>query len=120
MASITIRNLDDNLKSRLRVRAAHHGRSMEDEVRDILRSVLASQTDTSHDLVASIRRRFANLEKFEFDIPHREPMREPPDFGSQFDAQIAAISFSRGAILSTRNVSDFSDCGVRIVNPWDY
>ena len=80
MASITIRNLDDNLKSRLRVRAAHHGRSMQDEARDILRSALASETHSSHDLIASIRRRFAHLEKVELDIPPREPMREPPDF----------------------------------------
>ena len=36
MGSITIRNLDDDLKRRLRVRAAEHGRSMEEEVREIL------------------------------------------------------------------------------------
>ncbi len=40
MASITIRNLDNSLKSRLRIQAAVHGRSMEDEARDILRSSL--------------------------------------------------------------------------------
>lgn len=40
MASITIRNIEDMLKSRLRVQAALHGRSMEDEARDILRSAL--------------------------------------------------------------------------------
>ena len=34
MGSITIRNLDDTLKRRLRVRAAEHGRSMEEEVRE--------------------------------------------------------------------------------------
>ena len=33
MASITVRNLDDELKQRLRVRAAQHGHSMEEEVR---------------------------------------------------------------------------------------
>ena len=37
MASITIRNLDPAVKERLRVRAARHGRSMEDEARRILR-----------------------------------------------------------------------------------
>ena len=37
MASITIRNLDDGIKRRLRVRAAEHGRSMEEEAREILR-----------------------------------------------------------------------------------
>lgn len=42
MASMTIRQTDDALKQRLRVRAAMHGRSMEDEARDILRVALAS------------------------------------------------------------------------------
>ena len=40
MASITIRNLDDPIKKRLRIRAAHHGRSMEEEARSILRAAL--------------------------------------------------------------------------------
>ncbi len=42
MASITIRNLDDDIKHLLRVRAAEHGRSMEEEARDILRRNLAA------------------------------------------------------------------------------
>ncbi len=37
---------------------------------------------------------------------------------SQFDAQIAAIAQSRGAELATRNVADFAECGVEIINPW--
>ncbi|MDE8345635.1 MAG: type II toxin-antitoxin system VapC family toxin [Acidocella sp.] len=37
---------------------------------------------------------------------------------SQFDAQIAAIAKSRGAALATRNVADFAECGVEIINPW--
>ena len=37
---------------------------------------------------------------------------------SQFDAQIAAIAHSRKAVLATRNVSDFEDCDIEIVNPW--
>jgi toxin FitB len=37
---------------------------------------------------------------------------------SQIDAQIAAIVRSRGASLATRNVSDFEDCGIALVNPW--
>ena len=40
MASITIRNLDDDLKARLRVRAAQQGRSMEEEARVLLRQAL--------------------------------------------------------------------------------
>jgi len=37
---------------------------------------------------------------------------------SLLDAQIAAIAAAHGATLATRNVSDFKDCGVRVVNPW--
>ncbi len=81
MPSITIRNLNDELKTRLRVRAAHHGRSMEDEARDILRIALSSESHTSRDLVKSIRRRFTAIGGIELDLPSREPMREPPDVG---------------------------------------
>ena len=37
---------------------------------------------------------------------------------SQWDAQIAAIARSRGAVLATRNTEDFADCGITLVNPW--
>jgi toxin FitB len=37
---------------------------------------------------------------------------------SQFDAVIASVCRSRNAAIATRNVSDFEDCGLRIVNPW--
>ncbi len=37
---------------------------------------------------------------------------------SQFDAQIAAVTRSRGAHLATRNVRDFVDCGIGLVDPW--
>ncbi len=40
MASITIRNLEEELKQQLRVQAAENGRSMEAEVREILRAAL--------------------------------------------------------------------------------
>jgi predicted nucleic acid-binding protein len=36
----------------------------------------------------------------------------------QFDCQIAAIARSRGAAIATRNVSDFKDCGVELIDPW--
>ena len=38
---------------------------------------------------------------------------------TQFDAQIAAIARSRGAAVATRNVADFADCGVSVLDPWD-
>jgi predicted nucleic acid-binding protein len=37
---------------------------------------------------------------------------------SQFDAQIASIAHTRGASLATRNVSDFENCRVELLNPW--
>jgi hypothetical protein len=37
---------------------------------------------------------------------------------SHFDAQIAAIARSAGAGIATRNVADFDDCGVKVINPW--
>lgn len=37
---------------------------------------------------------------------------------SQADAQIAAITASRGASLATRNVADFLDCGIELIDPW--
>ena len=52
MASITIRNLEDALKSRLRIQAAVHGRSMEDEARDILRSALSREPAPHGNLAA--------------------------------------------------------------------
>lgn len=39
---------------------------------------------------------------------------------SQFDAQIAAISASRGAAIATRNVADFADIGLVVIDPWAY
>jgi predicted nucleic acid-binding protein len=38
---------------------------------------------------------------------------------SQFDAMIAAITYSRGATLATRNVKDFMNCGIDIIDPWN-
>lgn len=81
MASITIRNLDEPLKARLRVQAAVHGRSMEEEARDILRTVLSREPSQPVNLAVAIRKRFAPLGGVELPELVREPMREPPDFG---------------------------------------
>ena len=83
MASITIRKLDEGLKQRLRVRAAEHGHSMEQEARNILAAALAQTPQTGEELLRSIRARFAAIgyvEPGELQIPPREPMREPPTF----------------------------------------
>jgi antitoxin FitA len=80
MASITIRNLDDKLKQHLRMRAAQHGRSMEEEARVILRLALAEERAAPQDLGLAIRRRFAPLGGVDLPSAPREPMRESPSF----------------------------------------
>jgi plasmid stability protein len=79
MASITIRNLDDQLKQRLRVRAAERGHSMEEEAKDILRLALA-QSAPPRDLAAAIRARIAPEHRAVLELAPREPIPSPlPD-----------------------------------------
>lgn len=47
------------------------------------------------------------------------PVVRPERQARTMDFQIAAIARSRGADVATRNVHDFRDCGVTIINPWD-
>ena len=81
MATLTIRQLDERTKTRLRVRAAHHGRSMEEEAREILRLALTVPSPAKGNLAESIRRRFRALGGVELQVPQRDAMREPPRFG---------------------------------------
>lgn len=78
MASITIRKLDDALKSRLRVSAARHSRSMEEEARAILKAGLSSKPEPKRNLAEAIRQRIAPLGGIEIALPVREPVRRPP------------------------------------------
>jgi antitoxin FitA len=78
MASITIRQIDDETKARLRVRAARHGRSMEEEARTLLRVALRGSTTPTPDIAEAIRARFRRLGGVDLPIPPRQPMREPP------------------------------------------
>jgi plasmid stability protein len=79
MGSLSIRTFVDAVKRRLRVRAAEHGRSMEEEVREILRQVVGGGAP-ARDLGQEIHRRFAGLGGVELEVPPRTPMREPPSF----------------------------------------
>lgn len=78
MASITIRKLDERVKSKLRVRAAQHGRSMEEEVREILKRALAAEEPRAQNLAQAIRRHIEPLGGVELALPHRQPVRHPP------------------------------------------
>jgi antitoxin FitA len=82
MASITIRNLDDKTKDRLRVRAAHRRRSMEDEARNILREALARDSVTPANLASAIARRFKPLGGVDLELPSRYAIPKPQSFGA--------------------------------------
>ncbi|MEO7072107.1 MAG: plasmid stabilization protein [Rhodanobacter sp.] len=77
---MTIRNLDDELKARLRLRAARQGHSMEEEARSILRSALQAEPLSGQSLLESIRAMVEPYGGIELNLPARVPMREPPDF----------------------------------------
>lgn len=79
VASITIRNLDNDVKTRLRDRAASNGRSMEEEARLILRRAVESKA-ACRNLASAIRARIAHLGGVDLELPPREPAREPPTF----------------------------------------
>jgi plasmid stability protein len=78
VASITIRNLDDAMKGRLKVRAARHGWSMEEAARSILRAALAEGAGEPTSLYAAIRQRIEALGGVELKIPRREKPRDAP------------------------------------------
>ena len=79
MATLTIRQLDEKTKTRLRVRAAQHGRSMEEEAREILRTAMRRSAGGSS-VAQAVRRRFAPLGGVELGISRRDPLRPPPNF----------------------------------------
>lgn len=70
MGTLTIRGLDDETKARLRVRAAHHERSMESEVRAILQAAL-DQPVAQRGLGSRIHERFAALGGVDLELPDR-------------------------------------------------
>ena len=76
MASLTIRNFDDELKARLRLQAAQHGWSMEQEAREILRrAVLVPSSGPG--FAQTIHRRFAALDVQDLPVPKRRTARLP-------------------------------------------
>ena len=80
MASIIIRRLDEGTKRRLRLRAVTHGRSMEEEARTILKSVLSESKRDEASFVQAVRRHISPLGGVVLPEIPRDPMREPPGF----------------------------------------
>jgi len=81
MATLTIRNLDDELKSRLRVRAAERDHSMEEEVRLILRDALSDAEDTGAPtgIATRIRKRLGDLGGVHLQLPERNDRPRIPE-----------------------------------------
>ena len=70
MAALSIRDLDDSVREKLRLRAARHGRSMEAEIRLIL-TVAATEEEPRTDLFSALTERFTQLGGVDLDLPAR-------------------------------------------------
>ncbi len=79
MAALSIRNLDDEVKHRLHVRAARHGRSMEAEARAILEDAVTAGEGERPNLAQAIRERFAAVGGVELEIPPRQGVARAAD-----------------------------------------
>ncbi|HKM88227.1 MAG TPA: plasmid stabilization protein [Xanthobacteraceae bacterium] len=80
MASLTIRKLDESLKKRLRLQAARHGCSMEEEARLLLAAGLQRAPPATGNVADAIAAIVDPIGGIELDIPPRSRTREPPRF----------------------------------------
>ena len=78
MSSLTVRNLDESVKNSLRVRAARHGWSMEQEVRQILQKIVAPEQAAQVSFAERVNSRFSGLQVESLPIPARQIARTPP------------------------------------------
>lgn len=81
MATLMIRDLDEAVKARLRVRAAHNGRSMEAEARAILGAAVAESV-THRGLGSRLRQRFADIDDLDVVLPPRTEQPRAADFAA--------------------------------------
>jgi len=82
VASLTIRGLDEALKTRLRLEAARHGYSMEEAARRILRRALMPPDIDAGGLGSRIHAYFVEADTFDLDLPARSLPRPAPDFSN--------------------------------------
>jgi len=81
MATLTIRNVDPQVQKRLRVRAAHNGRSMEAELRQIIIAAVGAESDIHEpNLADEIWSYFAPFGGIELESHPPIPVRPPPNF----------------------------------------
>lgn len=81
MAAISVRDLDDRVRDRLRVRAARNGRSMEAEIRDILTTAV-SEPEPPADLFTTLLERFGAVG----GVDPAVPVRATPARAAEFSA----------------------------------
>ena len=92
--AVTVRGLTPQLKARLRVRAAHNGRSMEAEARAILEAALSAPDDETTDLGAFARGLIAPIGGIDLALPSRCPQRQPPELGDDATLTSTTIEYS--------------------------
>ena len=96
--AVTVRGLTPELKARLRVRAAHNGRSMEAEARAILEAALSAPDDDTTDLGAFARGLIAPIGGIDLALPSRGPQRQLPDLAEDLATRAAATEPSPAAV----------------------
>ena len=79
MTTLTIRNINEDVKQRLREIAARNGRSMEEEVRRLLSRFVYQESEKG--LGSLIVEQFSAVGGVDLEIPPRSPMRPAPQFG---------------------------------------
>lgn len=79
MAAISVRDLDEDVAARLKVRAARHGRSMEAEVRAILTDAVTTPDDGRPNLAKAMHERFAAIGGADVQVPPRSDMPRAVD-----------------------------------------
>ncbi|HAK47008.1 MAG TPA: plasmid stabilization protein [Spirochaeta sp.] len=79
MATLTIRNIDVKLKQQLKIRAAQNDRSMEEEVRTILKTAVLERSSEGYRIGTSINRIFKDAGGIDLQIPARKTMPRKPE-----------------------------------------
>jgi plasmid stability protein len=81
MAQLVVRNLDDDVKAKLQQRARQHGRSTEEEVREILRDAVRNESQKTEPLGRRLRALFDDIGLEEDILEWRGQPAEPATFG---------------------------------------
>jgi plasmid stability protein len=102
VATLTIRDLDDGLKLKLRLRAASQNRSMEEEARQILRVALTEPAAARGSFVDRVKSRFEGLGDVQLPIEPREPVRQPLEIHEPEAPYVATSASTRAPAKRSR------------------